>query len=444
MRAREMSEFKVRYPVNLKYKKKKDGRAYTSYDTFNAVGDRKVKFKYFGKHGTPESKQKFSDFVQAIQSQKPIENNGLYHYIVGEAVRDWLTFESVYGFTQTVAGFFTPYRTMDASKFTGEHFREIVEAICKEAVETQRWNITTVRKIIASCRDLVKYGEVRRIFPRGLISEVGMSQYNRIVKKYRDRIRDPREMATPGDFEIEKVCEATNPTLRTMIIIANQTGMRPSELAKLNKQEINTATWEYIPKKHKTAGKGHTRNVFLNEICIEALEKLQDVRPDAGNDYYFTVREARAFNDWKKYQEKFTPATLKLLAGTKNHCEVGRILGVRRQTVYNWRNQTKEHKKTLFSLWKNMKMRGSELFTADKFYKHMERACRLAGIENFCPYSFRHKVGQEVRDQFGIEAASAILGHKQLNTTEIYAKKAAVLAQNVSELRALSAGGENE
>ena len=48
-----MSEFKVRYPVNLKYKKKKDGRAYTSYDTFNAVGERKVKFKYFGKHGTP-------------------------------------------------------------------------------------------------------------------------------------------------------------------------------------------------------------------------------------------------------------------------------------------------------------------------------------------------------------------------------------------------------
>ena len=159
------------------------------------------------------------------------------------------------------------------------------------------------------------------------------------------------------------------------------------------------------------------------------------------------IREAAVsctLGDWKKYQEKFTPATLKLLAGTKNHCEVGRILGVRRQTVYNWRNQTKEHKKTLFSLWKNMKMRGSELFTADKFYKHMERACRLAGIENFCPYSFRHKVGQEVRDQFGIEAASAILGHKQLNTTEIYAKKAAVLAQNVSELRALSAAGEEE
>ena len=439
-----MSEFKVRYPVNLKYKKKKDGRAYTSYDTFNAEGKRKPKFKYFGKYGTPESKQKFSDFVQAIQSQKPIENNGLYHYIVGEAVRDWLAFESVYGWTQTVAGFFTPYATMDASKFTGEHFREIVEAICQEAVKTQSWNITTVRKIIASCRDLIKYGEVRRIFPRGLVSEVGMSQYNRIVKRYRDRIRDPREMEMPGDFEIEKVCQATNPVLRTMIIIANQTGMRPQELAKLNTQELNTATWEYVPKKHKTAGKGHTRSVFLNEICIEALEQLQDIRPDAGNDYYFTVREARAFNEWEKHQQKFTPEMLKLLAGTQSNAKVAKKLGVERFTVRNWRTQTKEHEKTLHSIWKNMKIRGSELFSRNKFYRHLERACEKAGVKDFCPYSFRHKVGQEVRDQHGIEAASALLGHKQLNTTEIYAKKAAVLAQNIAELRALSANTTDE
>ncbi len=439
-----MSEFKVRYPVNLKYKKKKDGRAYTSYDTFNAEGKRKPKFKYFGKHGTPESKQKFSDFVQAIQSQKPVESNGEYHFIVGEIVRDWLTFESVYGWTQTVAGFFTPHATTDASNFTGQNFCEIVEAICKEAAETQRWNITTVRKIIASCRDLVKYGQVRRMFPRGLVDEIGMSHYNRIVKKYRDRIRDPREMKTPGDFEIEKVCQATNPVLRTMIIIANQTGMRPSELTNLNKQEINTATWEYVPKKHKTAGKGHVRSVFLNEICIEALEKLQDVRPDAGNNYYFTVREARAFNDWEKHQKKFTPEMLKLLAGSQSHAKVAKKLGVGRATVRNWRHQTKEHEKTLHSLWKNMTIRGTELFDKEKFYRHLERACEKAGVEFFSPYSFRHKVGQEVRDQHGIEAASAILGHKQLNTTEIYAKKAAVLAQNIAELRALSANTTDE
>ena len=101
---------------------------------------------------------------------------------------------------------------------------------------------------------------------------------------------------------------------------------------------------------------------------------------------------------------KFTPEMLKLLAGTQSNAKVAKKLGVERFTVRNWRTQTKNTKRHSHSIWKNMKIRGSELFSRNKFYRHLERACEKAGVKNFCPYSFRHKVGQEVRDQHGIRS----------------------------------------
>ena len=46
----------------------------------------------------------------------------------------------------------------------------------------------------------------------------------------------------------------------------------------------------------------------------------------------------------------------------------------------------------------------------------------------------RHTVGTAVRAAFGIEAASTILGHANLNTSEIYAEKNMSLAERIARL----------
>jgi integrase len=51
------------------------------------------------------------------------------------------------------------------------------------------------------------------------------------------------------------------------------------------------------------------------------------------------------------------------------------------------------------------------------------RGCNRAKVKVWTPNRLRHSVGTRVRAKYGAEAAKTVLGHRFLNTTEIYAEK---------------------
>ena len=67
----------------------------------------------------------------------------------------------------------------------------------------------------------------------------------------------------------------------------------------------------------------------------------------------------------------------------------------------------------------------------DTYRRHITRAAGNNGLEHWTPYQLRHTVAQIVRDELGVEAAAALLGHSKLSTTEIYSR--------ASEQRAIDA-----
>jgi integrase len=62
----------------------------------------------------------------------------------------------------------------------------------------------------------------------------------------------------------------------------------------------------------------------------------------------------------------------------------------------------------------------------------LKRACKRAGIERFTVYQCRHARATEIRAAYGIEAASSVLGHANLKTTEVYAQADFKLAERVA------------
>jgi integrase len=56
-----------------------------------------------------------------------------------------------------------------------------------------------------------------------------------------------------------------------------------------------------------------------------------------------------------------------------------------------------------------------------------------AGIAQWTPHQLRHAKAQLVRDNYGLEAAQAVLGHSSLTATQIYAKKRLDLARELAE-----------
>ena len=61
-------------------------------------------------------------------------------------------------------------------------------------------------------------------------------------------------------------------------------------------------------------------------------------------------------------------------------------------------------------------------YSTDSYRRAIQRACQRAGIEKWSPNQLRHSAGTEIRREFGIETASAVLGHSNLSTTQIYAE----------------------
>jgi integrase len=57
---------------------------------------------------------------------------------------------------------------------------------------------------------------------------------------------------------------------------------------------------------------------------------------------------------------------------------------------------------------------------------------RAAGLVYWTPHQLRHAKAQMIRDQFGLEAAQAVLGHSSLTATQIYAKKRLDLAKELA------------
>lgn len=65
---------------------------------------------------------------------------------------------------------------------------------------------------------------------------------------------------------------------------------------------------------------------------------------------------------------------------------------------------------------------GVRPYRRDSIYNAIQRACRRAGVEPFCPLAIRHTFATKVRRGMNIEASRVMLGHTSAATTEIYAE----------------------
>jgi len=62
----------------------------------------------------------------------------------------------------------------------------------------------------------------------------------------------------------------------------------------------------------------------------------------------------------------------------------------------------------------------------------VRNACTRAGVPPFVPHELRHTAGTLARDQYGIEAAQALLGHSRPEMTAHYTRQTTALAKSVA------------
>lgn len=87
--------------------------------------------------------------------------------------------------------------------------------------------------------------------------------------------------------------------------------------------------------------------------------------------------------------------------------------------------------------------RPGERYTTASYRRAIARAVATANdardakgvaerLPNWSPNQLRHLRAGEVEERFGIEAANAVLGHTNIRTTEIYARRKLQIATEVT------------
>jgi integrase len=193
--------------------------------------------------------------------------------------------------------------------------------------------------------------------------------------------------APVSESDIEKTIPFMPTVVAAMVEVQLLTGMRPDEVRQLKPVEINRSgkVWIYAPTKHKNAWRGQQRLINIGPKAQAILLPYLLRSPDA---YCFSPRESAAKQRQERSLARKTPPKHGNSAGTNRK--------------------------------KNPKKQPGECYESSSYRNAILRAAKSAGVPDFYPRQLRVTAGRKFRQEFGVEAAQAQLGHKDIRTTETY------------------------
>ena len=160
---------------------------------------------------------------------------------------------------------------------------------------------------------------------------------------------------------------------------------------------IQEGVWTYCPETHKNSWRGQDRVIYLGPQAQEIIRPFLNTDLQA---YLFSPRTAVEEHNAKRRVQRKTKRTPSELR--------------------------KKRKKV------TQQQPGARHTQSSTFQQAVRRACRRAKVPDWSVLQIRHSRGTEVRERFGVEGAAASMGHKRVETAQIYAEKNAELAKRIA------------
>jgi integrase len=264
---------------------------------------------------------------------------------------------------------------------------------------------------------------VRRLFSWGVENELVDANLYVALKQVRPLAPGRTEAVEtePVQPVTESVVNATLPHLTTvlqaMVRLQLLTGARPAEICMMRPCDVTIRTdglWSYRPHRHKTAWKGKVRTILIGPQAQDLLRPFLERATEA---HCFSPAESEAERSATRRAARRTPLT----------------------PSHRARTDTRQL---------------SDRYVKDSYGKAIRRACRLrlpaelraprgkkrkeskSQMESrlrrviawerenvWSPNRLRHLRATLIRENYGLEAASAVLGHSGLKITETYARR---------------------
>ena len=244
----------------------------------------------------------------------------------------------------------------------GDRPIDSLDLTCFKAVR-QSWVLdgvarTGINHYAKTLRCAIAWGVSERLIPAAVLAE---AQAVKALKLGRCGIRERSRVRPVADSVVDATLPLLCPVVADLLRLMRLTAMRPAEACAMRPKWLRT---------------GGANKVWVYE-----------------------------FPDWKCAHQESLPAREILLGPRAQEIIKPRLAGVGRWDRPLFRIERSGKPITPFYLW-----------------RHVRKATKAAGLPDWFPYQLRHTRLTEVRDEFGIEVASAVAGHSKIAQTEHYAE----------------------
>jgi integrase len=345
---------------------------------------------YLGKYGSKESKEKYhrllAEFptpesrVLVIEDGEPVAVAVLAAKFVEYAKKEYRKngepTEELCRIWAAIRPLVELYGATPVAGFTPKNLKAVRERMI--SVGDQRYKADDeqspafrprsrryVNKLVTTIRQVFEWGVSEELVPVQVHQAL---QTVRGIRKNREpRLKEPTKVLPAPDAHIQAVLRHLPGYVQAMVKLQRLTGMRPDEVTVMRPCDVymDDDVWEYQPSEHKLdwhEGEKGERTILLGPKAQLILRPLLD--QCESEDYVFNPK--------------------RLAKGQ--------------------RFQRDHH-------------------TAEWLSKTIRRVCEKAGVPPWTPNQVRHTAGTQVREEYDVEAAQLMLGHRNVSTTEIYAER---------------------
>jgi integrase len=364
---------------------------------------------YLGKHGTKESKAEYYRLIaEWLAAGRQLPDAKVAVTVAGVIAAYWPQAEAHYrrldgtatNEIDNVRRSLRPlnhlYGTTPAAEFGPLKFKAVRQLMI-DGYEHPKYGHQP-----PLCRGVVnkRMGRVKRMFRWAVENElVAGSVYHALkavrgLQRGRTAAYEAPIVKPVARVVVEETLPILWPTLRDMVMLQLETGMRPGEMVTMRPCDIDMSgkSWLYSPPQHKTLHHGHERCIAIGPRGQEIIKR-----------YLTANMQAPLFSPRRLMEERAV------------------AMRARRKTPVQPSQQYRRRK--------NPKKQPSDEYTtfsyghaiADAMKRHNRDKPENEHIPHWHPNQLRHLRALELKRQFGLDVARAVLGHKQPCMTEHYA-----------------------
>jgi integrase len=264
---------------------------------------------------------------------------------------------------------------------------------------------TEVNKRVKHLRRLFKWGAAEGLVPAAVLWAL---QAVAPLKRGRSEARESKPVLPVARAVVEETLPVLPPVVADMVRLQLESGMRPGELVIMRAIDIDRAgpVWLYRPAAHKTQHHGHERVIPIGPKGQEIIKR--HLRPNV-EAYLFSPADSVA------------------------ELRVRQRQGRKSKVQPSQRDRRKTHPQKRPGDHYTTRTYGATLHQAIE--RHNRKVPAERQIPHWHLHQLRHLRALELKREFGLDVARAVLGHRSPTLTEHYATlDVAAAAQAMAKL----------